>query len=260
MFFNKQGFLKNLDLFIVFFLRNFNVRYRQSLIGIGWAIFQPSSLTFVFMFIFKGIMSLHVSKYPAPLFFYCGLLIWTFFSASLNRTIPCIVQHQNLITKVPFSKIVIPLSTVAVVVLDLLISLLILVFLMFCYKVSWTILSFWFLGLLLLLIAFTVAIALFLSALNVFYRDVQIASNFLIQLWFFVTPVFYSVDKVSLKFKAILFLNPLTFIVENSRRCLFEGRGVIPEQFLFMLIFILLILYFSYKFFKHVERKFADVI
>ena len=128
------------------------------------------------------------------------------------------------------------------------------------YKITISLYALWFLPLLLLLLMFTISISLILSALNVYYRDVKLATNFFIQLWFFATPVFYSVDKVNMRFKFLLFLNPLTFIIENMRRCLIENRGIVVWQYLTMLLFNLMILILSYKFFRITEKRFADVI
>jgi len=255
-----QHLLKYRDLFLVFFWRNFSIRYRQSIFGIAWAILQPLSMMLLFTVVFGYVMPVKVADYPAPLFFYCGLLFWSFFASSLNYTIPCLVYNYNLITKIYFPKEILPFAGIAVAFVDLLIASVIFIFLMIFYQIPLTWNACWAIGLISLLLILTTAVSLFLSALNVFYRDVQLASNFIIQLWFFATPIFYSIDKVSPQLKPFLFLNPMTFVVENLRRCLIEGRGVVLEQFLFMLIFVLIILRASYKFFTHTERKFADVI
>jgi len=143
---------------------------------------------------------------------------------------------------------------------DLLISFVILLAMMIFYHIPFTLSTLWVFPLILLLAIFTLSISLILSSLNVFYRDVGLATNFLIQLWFFATPVFYSIDKLSPNLKLILFLNPLTFIIENMRRSLMENRGVVPWQFLLLSIFVLIIFKFSYNFFISAEKRFADVI
>lgn len=252
--------LKYQDLFLVFVWRNFNIRYRQSVLGVVWAIFPPLSMMVLFTVVFGKIMSIKVSSYPAPLFFYTGLLFWSFFSSALNFTIPILTSHYNLITKIYFPKEILPFSGIALALVDLAIASGMLVFMLVFFKQSLTPYALWIFPLVLILILFTIAASLFLSALNVFYRDVQLASGFLIQLWFFMTPVFYSVDKVSVNMKVLFFLNPLTFIIENSRRCLFEGRPVVLWQYLLMFIFVLIALKLSYAFFTKMEKRFADVI
>lgn len=248
------------DLFLVFIWREFSLRYRQSVFGILWALVQPLSMMLLFTFVFTFIMPVAVSNYPYPLFFYSAILPWTFFSSSLNYAIPSLVSHYNLITKIYFPKEILPLAGIAVALIDLLIALVIFVFMLLFYKITISLYALWFLPLLLLLLMFTISISLILSALNVYYRDVKLATNFFIQLWFFATPVFYSVDKVNMRFKFLLFLNPLTFIIENMRRCLIENRGIVVWQYLTMLLFNLMILILSYKFFRITEKRFADVI
>ena len=252
--------LKYRDLFLVFLWRNFSIRYRQAIFGIAWAVLQPLSMMLLFTFIFGYALPMKMSDYPAPIFFYSGLLLWSFFASSLNYSIPILVQNYNLVTKIYFPKEILPLAGIAIAFIDFLIASLIFIGLLVFYKINPSIHALWVLGLLFILVVFSTAVCFFLSSLNVFYRDVQLASNFLIQLWFFITPVFYSVERVPPKLKILLFLNPLTFIFENMRRCVIEARDVVLWQFLFMLVFVLLILHLSYRFFIRTERKFADVI
>jgi ABC-type polysaccharide/polyol phosphate export permease len=153
-----------------------------------------------------------------------------------------------------------PLAGIAVALIDLVISSAIFFLMLLFYNVALPSTMIWFFPLLVLLLLFTCSMSLVLSALNVYYRDVKLAISFLIQLWFFATPVFYSVDKVDPKFKFILFLNPLTFIIENMRRCLIENRGVPAGQFLVMLAINTVIFIWSFYFFRLTEKRFADVI
>jgi ABC-type polysaccharide/polyol phosphate export permease len=102
--------------------------------------------------------------------------------------------------------------------------------------------------------------SLLLSSINVYYRDVRLASEFFIRLLFFASPILYSIDGLNIKLKLILLLNPLTFIIENMRRCMIEGRGVILWQFVFVGVILVVLYYISYRFFIRTERAFADVI
>ncbi len=253
--------LKNYKhLFLIFIWREFSIRYKQSFIGVLWAMLQPLSMMLLFTFVFTYVMPIKITDYPYMLFFYSGLLPWSFFSSALNYSIPSLTNHYNLITKIYFPREILPFSGIAVAFIDFLIASLIYVLFIIIFKIKITLQIFWFLPLLFLLFVFIISVSLVLSALNVYYRDVKLATGFLIQLWFFATPVFYSIDKLSVKLKLILFLNPLTFIVENMRRCVIEGRGVIFWQYLIMLFFVLTLLYLSYKIFIHTEKRFADVI
>lgn len=248
------------DLFLILAWREFNVRYKQTSLGVLWAIIQPLSLMLLFTTIFTFLMPIKITEYPYPIFFYSGLIFWTFFVSSLNYSIPCLKNHYNLVTKVSFPKESLPVSGLAVAFVDMIIALAILFILMFFFhiKFSWHIL--WTGPLLLLLIIFTFSMTLILSALNVFYRDVGLASNFLIQAWFFITPIMYSLDKAQPIAKAILFLNPMAFIIENLRRSLIEARGIVPWQYAIMFVFVSCFFLFSYKIFLITEKKFADVI
>ncbi len=248
------------DLFLVFIWREFTVRYKQSLIGVLWAVFQPLSMMLLFTFIFTYILQYKVASYPYVLFFYAGSLPWSFFSSSLNYAIPSLVSHYNLVTKIYFPREILPLAGVAVAFIDFFIASIVYVVLIIAFKVKITLTILWFLPLFILLLLLASSMSLVLSALNVYYRDVKLASGFLIQLWFFASPVFYSIDKLSMKMKLILFINPLTFIIENMRRCVIEGRSVVLWQFLIEVVFTLMLFIISYRFFLYTEKRFADVI
>jgi len=248
------------DLLLVFIWREFAIRYKQSLIGIAWAIFQPVMMMLMFVFVFAYVMPVQISDYPYAIFFYAGILPWGFFASSLNYAIPSLTNHYNLITKIYFPREILPLAGIAVAVIDSLIAGVVYVVLSVLYQVPVTWNALWLLPLLVLLFLFTVSVALLLSSLNVYYRDVKIAIGFLLQLWFFATPVFYSIDRLPAMIKYILFINPMTFIVENIRRCILEGRGVVWWQVAIMFVFIAGLFVMSYRFFTRVEKKFADVI
>ena len=252
--------LKYKDLFLVFIWREFSIRYRQSLIGFLWAVIQPLSLMLLFTFVFTYLMPVKVSDYPYSVFFYSALLPWSFFSSSLNYAVPSLTGHYNLITKIYFPREIIPLSGIAVAFIDFIIAAFVFAGMLLIYRIPFTIYSLWFFPLFLLLLLFTAGMSLVLSALNVYYRDVNLAINFLIQLWFFATPIFYSADALPDKFKIILFLNPLAFVIENIRKCVLRGSPVIWWHYLLMLTLISAIAFLSYKLFKSTEKRFADVI
>lgn len=248
------------DLLIIFAWREFMIRYRQSIIGIFWAVLQPISMMLLFTFIFSFILQYRFSEIPYPIFFYAGLLPWTFFASSLNYSIPSLTNHYNLITKIYFPREILPLSGIIVAVIDFIIASLFFVILMLFYKIPFTWNALWSIPLFIMLVIFTVSISFFLAGLNVYYRDVKLATNFLVQLWFFASPVMYSIDRIPMKWKVILFLNPLTFIIENTRRVLLEDRAIVWWQFLIVGILILIIYKLCYTFFIRIERAFADVI
>jgi ABC-type polysaccharide/polyol phosphate export permease len=255
-----KHFFKYRDLLVVFIWREFSVRYKQSIFGVLWAILQPLSMTLIFTVIFTHVLPVPMEKYPPAIFYFAGLLPWTFFATSLNYSIRSLVSHYNLIRKIYFPRIILPFAGIAIAFVDFLIASIVFIILAAYYHISLFQYFFWALALFLLLFIFTVSVSLVFSALNVYYRDVSLATNFFIQLWFFATPVFYSVDRASGNLKILLFLNPLTFIIENFRRSLVEQRPVIGWQYAVMFLSVLILLFLSYKFFKITEKKFADVI
>lgn len=255
-----QRLLPYRDLLVIYIWREFNVRYRHSVIGVLWALIQPLSMMLLFTFIFTYILKMEVGDYPKAIFFYSSLLPWTFFSSSMNYSIPSLSNNYELITKIYFPREIIPLSGVVVAFIDYLIALVLFFVLMFLFDITLTFQILWIIPLFVLLFFFTTAIALFLSSLNVYYRDVDLATRFLIQLLFFGSPIIYSIDNLDMKLKLVLFLNPLTFIIENMRRCTIEGRGVVLWQFLLVGALTAVFYILAYKFFIKTERDFADVI
>lgn len=253
--------LKNYkDLFYVFVWRELLIRYKQTAIGIIWALIQPLSMMLLFVLVFGVILNIETNGHPKVLFYYTGLVPWTFFSSSISASISSLITHRNLITKIYFPRELIIFSRITVFLADLIVSLSLLAILLIVYKIPLSLSMLWAVPLFVLLFMFTAGVGLMLATINVYYRDVRLASGFLLRLWFFATPVFYSIDSLSIKIKVILFLNPLTYIVENLRRVLIEGRSVVPGQFFIEAMFIVILFMVSYKCFIRLERSFADVI
>lgn len=248
------------DLLLIYVWRELSIRYKHTILGILWAVVQPLCMMGLFTVVFTIIMPTKISSYPYPVFFYTALIAWNFFASSLQAAIPSLVENYNLVTKIYFPREILPLSGTLLALIDFLIASILLLPLYLYFDITLTWQVFWILPLLLLLILFTVSTGLVFSALNVYYRDVKLLVGFLVQLWFFATPVIYSLDAAPIRLKLLLLCNPLTFIIENMRRCLLEGRGVVPWQLLVMTIMICGYSYGSYRLFKITEKKFADVI
>jgi len=239
------------DLLFIFIWRNLNIRYRQSYLGFLWAVFQPLSLMVLFCAIFNN---------SNPLFFLTGLLCWNFFSSTVSLSITSLTSQYSLITRIYFPREILPLSLMAVAFIDYLIAAAIFVIIAILNHLPVSVYAWWTIPLTLLLIMFVMAISLLFSSLNVYYRDLQLASNFLIQLLFFASPVFYNVSQVSPQFQKIIALNPLTFIINNMRLCLLHQQPVNGMDLLLMFIIITTFLFVSYRLFKIMEKRFADVI
>jgi len=248
------------DLLLIFIWRDFNVKYRFALLGIAWAVIQPLSFMLLFTFIFSYAMPIKVSKFPPAIFFYAGILPWSFFANSITYGIQCFTGNHHYLKQVYFPRIILPLVGVFTAFVDLLIASTLFIALLVFYKFPVSITAFWIIPLFFLLVLFVVSLSLISSILNVYYRDLGLVSSFLLQVIFFSTPVLYSVDKLPLKLKTLFFYNPLTFIFENIKRCLLEGRDVVEWQYFMMLFILILLLIVSYRIFKFMERKLADVL
>jgi len=248
------------DLLYVFIWREFGVRYRNSVLGILWSIIQPLSMMLLITFIFTYVINVKVGDYPKPVFFYSALLPWTFFLSSITSSMSSLSGSQALITKIYFPREVLPISGICVAFLDLLIASSFYIILLIYYNISLNLTLLWIIPLFILLFIYTLSLSLLFSSLNVYYKDVGLLTSFLMRLLFFGTPIIYSIDSLSLKLKLLLFLNPLTFIIENTRRVILEGRNIVLWQFVLAMVLVLILFHFSYKLFIKIERNFADVI
>ncbi|MBT3176477.1 MAG: ABC transporter permease [Desulfobacula sp.] len=253
--------LKNYkDLFFVFVWRELLIRYKQTAIGVLWALIQPLSMMALFVIVFGYVLNINTKGYPRSLFYFAGLVPWTFFSSSVNASINSLIDHRDLITKIYFPRELIIFSRISVFITDFIISAMLLAAMVFFCKTPFTLNFLWVIPLCVLLFLFTASVCLLFGTINVYYRDMRLASGFLLQVWFFSSPVFYSIDTISLKMKLFLFLNPLTYIIENFRRVLIEERGIVLWQFAIAAGFVMALFFVSYKIFIRLERSFADVI
>ena len=169
-------------------------------------------------------------------------------------------MHYNLITKIYFPREILPLTGIATSFVDFLIAFAVYIVLILIFHAKVTASILWFPVLLFMLIVFTVGIALILSSLNVYYRDIKLASGFLIQLWFFATPVLYSMDDLPPAVRFILYINPLAYITESMRRCVLEGSGIDPIELMVFFIVDIVVFIAGHHIFIKMEKKFADVI
>ncbi|HVP21155.1 MAG TPA: ABC transporter permease [Anaerolineaceae bacterium] len=252
---------------LVYFLiwRDVKVRYKQAVLGIAWAIIQPVMVMVVFTIIFGHLANLKTdSTIPQnlyPVFSYAALLPWQLFQNSLSRASVSLVSNSNLLTKIYFPRLIIPIAAVAAGLVDFLFAFLVLVGLMIVYGVhaSWTMIFLPFLLLLALMTA--LAIGLWLSAMNVKYRDVQQMIPFLLQAWMYASPVAYSIDVIPTHFpwRLIYSLNPMTGVIQGFRWALLGGSP--PDQSIIISVVMVIILLISGLFyFRRMERGFADTI
>jgi lipopolysaccharide transport system permease protein len=239
--------------------RDIKVRYQQTVLGAAWAIIQPLFTMLIFTLFFGRLAKLPSDGIPYPIFAYAGLLPWTFFSNAVTNTGNSLIGSSQLISKVYFPRMLIPGAAVGAGIVDFLIAFSILGVLMVVYRISptWNLLMLPILTLLTALLA--LGVGLWMSALNVKYRDVRYALPFLVQLWMFATPIIYPSSMVPERWRWVLQLNPLTGIIEGFRDALF-GRAFDWRALGVAAAVTAVILVFSTFSFRRMEREFADVI
>jgi lipopolysaccharide transport system permease protein len=249
---------RELILFMIW--RDIKVRYKQTLLGAAWAVIQPVLTMLVFNFIFGQVAKVPTEGIPYPIFSYTALLPWGLFTTALNTASRSLTSNQNMITKIYFPRLVLPLASVLGGLVDFAIAFLILIVLMIYYRASPTI-AVWTLPLFLLLAVMTaLGVALWLSAINVQYRDVNYVLPFLTQFWLFLTPVAYSAKVISAKWQLVYSLNPMAGVVNGFRWALL-GTNTGPNlNMAISAVISLVVLVSGLFYFRSMERSFADTI
>lgn len=246
---------------LLFFLtwRDVKVRYRQTVLGVAWAILQPGLTMAIFTVIFGAIAKLPSGGIPYPLFVFTALLPWQLFSFALANASGSLVGNQNLVSKVYFPRLVIPIASVLPGLIDFGLSLLVLFAMMVVYghPIGARVLALPFF--LLMAMASALAVGLWLSALNVRYRDVRYIVPFLATMWQFATPIGYSEALIPTRWRWLYDLNPMTGAVTGFRWSLL-GVGQIDQSVWTSACVIVLLLAGGLVYFKRVEDSFADVI
>ena len=249
---------------LVYFMiwRDVRVRYKQTMLGAAWAIIQPVLTMLVFTFIFGRVAKLPTdSNIPYPIFSYVALLPWGLFVTALNQASRSLTSNNNMITKIYFPRLVLPLASVLSGLVDFVIAFVILIGMMIYYGIIPSLNALWALPLFLLLAIITaLGVALWLAALNVQYRDVNYALPFMTQFWLFLTPVAYSAALISEKWQLVYSLNPMAGVVNGFRWALLgTDTGPGPEMAISVAI-SLLILIGGLFYFRNMEKTFADTI
>ena len=248
------------ELFYFLIWRDIKVRYKQTVLGVGWAVFKPVLSMIVFGFIFNKLAGFTSGNVPYQLFTLSGILAWNFFSEGLNGSSASMISNSNLISKVFFPRLIIPTAAVLRGLVDLGIGLLVFIGFMIYYKFMPGIQIFMFPLVLLWGIIASLGMGLWFSAIGVKYRDIAQALPFVVQLLFWITPVGYSSSNIPAKYELFYWLNPMTGVIEGFRYTLF-GEAHIPKNLLLMSILISLILFISGILnFRRMEKEFADVI
>ena len=247
------------ELLWVLTLRDIKVRYKQTVLGVVWALIQPVMLMVVFSIFFGRLAKIPSDGYPYPIFVYAALLPWVFFANAISSSASSVVGSANLISKVYFPRLIIPLASIGAGLIDFAIATLVLLLLMIFYGVGWSV-NLLAAPVLVVAVLFTaLGIGTFLSALNVAYRDFRYVIPFLIQLWMFATPVVYPASLVPERWQWILYLNPMAGLIEGFRAA-FLGRPFDFEALGISFTVAVIVFLVGVAYFEKVERRFADII
>lgn len=239
--------------------RDIQVRYKQTVLGILWAVIQPFAQMIVFTLLFAR-NGFSTDGIAPPLFYFSGSICWLLFASALGNSGNSLTNNQNLITKVYFPRLIIPIAAVITALVDFSISFLLLMALMGWYHAIPSRALLFFPVFVALALLAALSVGLWLSALNVQYRDVRYVINFMVQFWFFITPVIYPSSIVKTHWKQILLgVNPMSGVVEGFRWCLF-GRPAPGPMTAVSVATILVLLVGGLFYFRRLEKTFADVV
>jgi len=248
------------ELLYFFVWRDIKVRYKQTVIGAAWAILQPVMTMLVFSLFFGTLAKIPSQGLPYPIFYYCALLPWMYFSTAMQAATNVVVEQQRVITKVYFPRVVLPISSVLSGLLDFAISFLVFIAMMIYYRIAPTKAVVWLPAFTLLAVLTALGVGLWLSALNALYRDVRYVLPFLVQFWMFASPVAYPSSLVPAKWRWLYGLNPMTGVIEGFRWAL-TGHGQPPGVLLAASSAAVGLLVVGGLIYYHaVEGKIADVV
>lgn len=247
------------ELLVVLAQRDIKVRYKQTVLGVAWAVIQPLATMLLFSLVFGRLAKVPSDGLPYPIFVFAGLLPWMFFANAISASGNSLVGQQHLISKVYFPRLIIPLSSIGTGLIDFAIGALILLAMMVYYGIGW---SFNLLAVPLLVVAvifISLGVGTLLSALTVSYRDFRFVIPFMVQFWMWATPVVYPASLFPQKWQWVLFLNPMAGLIEGFRAAFlgqpFDLTGIGISLTVAALLFLLGIFYF-----EKMERRFADII
>lgn len=247
---------------LLYFLvwRDLKVRYRQTALGVGWAILQPFFTMVVFSIFFGKLAKVPSENVPYSIFSFTGLVPWTFFAYALSQASNSLVGSQNLLQKVYFPRLAIPIATVLSGLVDFALAFVVLLGMMVYYGIGLTAAALWTVPLVLLTLVTALGVALWLSALNVEYRDVRYLLPFLTQFWLTATPIAYPSSLLSERWRTVYGLNPMVGVVEGFRAALLGTEATSVPMIGVSTAAALAILVGGAFYFRRMERTFADVV
>jgi lipopolysaccharide transport system permease protein len=247
---------------LLYFLvwRDLKIRYKQTIIGVGWALVQPVVTMIIFTIIFGRFAKIPSEGLPYSIFAYSALLPWNYFASALQRSVASVVGDAHLVSKVYFPRLILPMAGTLSGLVDFAVSFSLIVGMMSWYQIgiTWRVLTIP--AFLAFAQATALAVGLWLSALNVRYRDVGFTIPFLVQVWMFISPVVYPVSMIPEKYRLIYGLNPMAGVIEGFRWALFQNSNFDFSVVVVSVTVVLVILVSGLVFFRKMERTFADVV
>lgn len=257
---NLHDLWEHRELLYFFVWRDIKVRYKQTLLGVSWAVIQPVVAMVVFTLIFGRAANLPSEGLPYPLFVFGGLVVWTYFAAALASGSASLVANANLLTKVYFPRLIAPIAALVVPLVDFVIAFGILALLMLWYGAvpGWE--AFAVIPLVVLAFVTALGATLWLAAANVRYRDIRQIIPFLTQIWFFATPVVYSLTMIPERWQWLVVLNPLASVATGFRWALLGSADLDLGALAISSAVAVVLLATGFVYFQRVERRFADIV
>ncbi len=250
------------ELLLFFCWREIKVRYKQAYLGVSWAIIQPVIKMVIFSIIFGRLANINSDGVPYPIFSYLGVLPWTLFADSLSRAGNSMVTNGALLKKVYIPRLIIPLGAMLPALFDFLIASTVLAGMMMYYHdsivIGWKLVLLPFVILLALFVSFTVS--LWISAINVKYRDVKFAIPFMIQMWMYASPVVYSANEVTGIWRLIYGLNPMAGVVQSFRWIFLKNSQGVDELLILSVLVTAVMFFFGIKYFTKTQQFVADIV
>jgi lipopolysaccharide transport system permease protein len=248
------------ELLFLLVWRDATVRYKQSIVGIGWAVIQPALMMAIFSVVFGRFAGLPSDGVPYPVFSLCALLPWNYFARALSDSSNSLTGSSNLVTKIYFPRLILPLSKVLSGLIDFAVAFAVLMAVMAWYRVIPSLGAFLLPAFIFIAILTSLALGLWLTALNIKYRDVTFVVPFLVQIWLYASPVAYSTSIVPARWQRLYALNPMVGVIEGFRWALLGRRAPDFGVMLLSLSIVVLLLVSGLYYFRRMERTFADLI
>lgn len=256
---NLKELVEHRELILNFAAREILSKYKQALLGVAWTVLQPLMLLLILTLVFSYFARVPSEGYPYPLYLFCGLLPWLFFSGAISRGVMSLVNQRGLITKIYFPRECIVLAALLAAMVDLFFASLVYAALLMYYGHMPTLLWIYTLPVFAIQACFALGLMLLLAPLNAFYRDVGQMTPFLLQLWMYLTPIMYPLSLIPAEYRAYFVLNPMVGIIEAYRDVMLRNITPDPATLGYSAIAALAFLVLGYTLFKRVELKLADV-